>query len=126
MVGRGGAYGDIDGDGDLDVLLVPVGRRRPAAAQRPPAARWLRFELVGDASNRDAVGREVELTTGGGTSPAAGLADARLSVAVGADVTFGFAPGETPASLRVQWPSGAVQTPAGLALNQVTTITEVP
>ena len=24
MVGRGGAYGDIDGDGDLDVLLVPV------------------------------------------------------------------------------------------------------
>ena len=41
-------------------------------------------------------------------------------------VTFGLAAGETPTSLRVQWPMGAVQTLTGLSLNQLTTITEVP
>ena len=41
-------------------------------------------------------------------------------------LTFGLAPGEAPASLRVQWPLGAVQTSTGLTPNQLTTITEVP
>ena len=41
-------------------------------------------------------------------------------------VSFSLAPGETPTSLRIQWPLGAVQTLSGLSLNQLTTITEVP
>jgi hypothetical protein len=41
-------------------------------------------------------------------------------------LTFGLADGESATSLRVQWPMGAVQTLTGPALNQLTTITEVP
>ena len=126
MVGRGGAYGDIDGDGDLDVLLVPSAGGIRLLRNDTPAARWLRFELVGVASNRDAVGTQVELTTSAGrrrrlVSPTHGYLSQSEPI-----VTFGLAPGETPTSLRVQWPMGSVQTLTGLAINQLTTITEVP
>ena len=39
-------------------------------------------------------------------------------------LTFGLAEGETPETIRVTWPRGAVQTLSGVLLGQTTTITE--
>ena len=80
-----------------------------------PNPRWLRVKLVGTASNRDAVGSAVTLTTSAGTrrrlvSRTHGYLSQSEPV-----VTFGLAAGETPTSLRVQWPMGAVQTLTGLS-----------
>jgi hypothetical protein len=68
MVGRGGAYFDMDGDGDLDVVLTANGG--PARLLRNESRlghHWLRLRLEGDGvhSNRSAIGARVILEAGG-------------------------------------------------------------
>ncbi len=64
LVGRGSSYADIDGDGDLDVLLLQTGDR-PLLLRNDQETghRWLRFLLRGDGErvNRDAIGAWVEV-----------------------------------------------------------------
>ncbi len=64
LVGRGSTYADIDGDGDLDILLLQTGDR-PLLLRNDQETghRWLRFRLRGDGErvNRDAIGSWVEV-----------------------------------------------------------------
>jgi hypothetical protein len=66
LVGRGCAYADLDGDGDLDVILV--GNGGPALVLRNDnqlGHHWIRFKLQGDGehSNRSAIGARIVLET---------------------------------------------------------------
>lgn len=64
LVGRGSSYADIDGDGDVDVLLLQTGDRALLLRNdQETGHRWLRFVLRGDGErvNRDAVGAWVEV-----------------------------------------------------------------
>lgn len=68
LVGRGCAYADLDGDGDLDLVLTANGGSpRLLRNDLPPGPRWLRLQLVGDGkrSNQDAIGAVVTLETDG-------------------------------------------------------------
>ncbi|HUU33082.1 MAG TPA: CRTAC1 family protein [Vicinamibacterales bacterium] len=125
MVGRGGAVGDIDGDGDLDVLLVPTVGPVRLLRNDISGARWARLHLVGTASSHDAVGARVEVVTAARTMRRLVSATHGYLSQSERTLTFGYAPGEAPVTVRVTWPSGAVQTRSGVPLGQTTTITEV-
>jgi hypothetical protein len=64
-VARGAAFGDLDDDGDLDVV-VSLLDGRPAVLLNESAPRpWVRFELLDGRSSRTAIGAVVEVHAGG-------------------------------------------------------------
>jgi hypothetical protein len=117
IVGRGAAYADVDGDGDLDVALTQAGG--PALLIRNDQAlehHWLRVRLVGRRSNRDAIGASIELRAGGATQRRRVMPTRSYLSQVELPVTFGLGAADHVEALRITWPDGSTQdaTPAVL------------
>ena len=111
IVGRGSSYSDIDGDGDLDVLLLQVGGR-PLLLRNDQdlGHHWLRLQLVGRSPNRAALGARVTLVAGG-LSQHRTVATSRSYLSqVERTLTFGLGDTEVIDSLKIEWPDGTVQT----------------
>lgn len=129
IVGRGSAYLDFDGDGDLDVVLTENGG--PAVLLRndqKTGHHWIRLELQGDGktSNRSAIGAEVTVEAGGKTykrtvTGARGyLSQSELTVTVGLGATA------TVDKVTVRWPGKAAgeQVWTGLKADKLHTLTQ--
>jgi hypothetical protein len=115
IVGRGAAYADIDGDGDLDILLTANGG--PARLFRNEASgrnHWLRLHLKGRTSSRDAIGARVTVRAGG-VEQHRQLFPARSYLSsVELPLTFGLGPATVAESATILWPSGRRSELTGL------------
>ncbi len=125
IVGRASTFADIDGDGDLDVLITENGG--PAHLFRNDGGsknRWLRLELVGSASNRDAIGAKVTIEAGGIVSKRQlFLAKGYLS-SVEHPLTFGIGKAEKADKVTIVWPTGATSELKDIAPGQALKILE--
>src|SRR5262249_48749237 len=124
-VGRSAAFGDIDDDGDIDIVLNhkdgPAGLLRNDTKSEN---HWIRLDLQGTRSNRDAIGTRVEVVAGnlklkrqrkGGCSMGASN-DPRLLIGVG--------PVEVVEKVTISWPSGSVTTLENVKTGQTHKVVE--
>ncbi len=108
IVGRGSTYADIDGDGDLDVLLTANGGQ-PHLFRNDGGNKngYLRLDLRGSRLNRDAQGAKVEVEAGGQTNRRQLFTTKGYLSAVEHPLTFGLGTAKMADRVTVTWPSGA-------------------
>ncbi len=124
-VGRGAAFADYDNDGRMDAFIVNLGSSAFLLHNTSPAANhWLAVRLVGHKSNRDGIGAQVSIATGGqrvqlertGGSGYLSQDDPRLHFGLGRQTKVD--------SVTVLWPSGAKQVIENPAIDRVLVVEE--
>ena len=112
-VSRGAAFGDVDNDGDTDVLVAnAAGRAELLINQVGQRRGWLGLRLVGAAAPRDAVGARVAVTGSDGvTRRRRARADGSYASAHDPRVLIGLGDEAAEAlAVRVTWPDGRTET----------------
>ena len=125
QVGRGAAYADYDGDGDLDVLVTANGGP-PRLLRNDGGARnrLLRVRTVGTTSNRDGIGARIDVTAGGRTrwqvvkTGSSYLSQSELPA------TFGLGGLTQADAVTVTWPSGRVDRLGAVPADRAITVEE--
>jgi len=124
-VGRGAAFGDVDNDGDLDVLISNSGQSRALLVnQAGQRKNWILIKLVGTRSARDAVGAEVRVVASGRTQVSQVRGGRSYLSASDLRVHFGLGDAGRVELMRIRWPSGAEETFRDVQSNQLVTVTE--
>ena len=110
IVGRGAAYGDLDADGDLDVVVaVSDGKARLFRNDQSTGHHWLRFRLQGTRCNRDAIGAVVSLSAGGTKQSKVVMPTKSYLSQSEKTLTFGLGEETMVSNVTVQWPGGESQ-----------------
>jgi hypothetical protein len=123
---RGLAYGDLDNDGRIDLVITALGG--PVRVFRNVTEthnHWILLKLVGTKSNRMGIGAQIRITTEDGRTQ---FSEATTSTGYAASsdsrVHFGLGTSTTAREIEIRWPSGTRQFLHNVPGNHVVVVTE--
>ena len=121
-VSRGLAAGDIDNDGDLDLLVTNNGQTADLLRNDSPHANSLLVRAL--AGTRDAIGARVRVTIAGRTQVREVRAGSSYLSQNDLRLHFGLGDADVVDRVEVTWPSQRVDIATGIAANQILTLRE--
>jgi enediyne biosynthesis protein E4 len=122
---RGAAFGDVDNDGDVDVLVMNM--NEPPSLLRNDSKggyNWVQVRLEGKASNRSAIGATVIVTAGGTRQARVVLSQASYYSHDDLRLHFGLGTAARADEIEIRWPSGQVQRVKNVETRKVVKIVE--
>ena len=123
IVGRGSAFADIDGDGDLDVVLTQLGGK-PLLLRNDQQLKhhWLRLKLIGKKANRDAIGAWINLKLGSQLLSRQVMPTRSYLSQSELPVTIGLGQATRYEDLEIVWPGGQKQKVTQARLDGLTVV----
>jgi hypothetical protein len=123
--GRGAALGDVDNDGDVDILVGnDAGRVRLLINNIGNRQHWVGLRVVGDAEKRDMLGARVGVTTADGRTMWRRVrSDGSYASANDPRVLVGLGAAAAPVRVQIVWPDGRSQQIANVPADAWHTVT---
>jgi hypothetical protein len=122
---RGAAFGDLDNDGRVDVVVSAIGEPPAVLYNSSDAGHWIALRLEGRASNRSGLGARIKLTGASGS-----VQHNHVTTSVGYNsssdrrVHFGLGNDAAVREIEIRWPSGTTQVLKNVAADQVLEVIE--
>ena len=124
MVSRGLASGDIDNDGDVDLLITNNGDKPNLLINEGGSGNALIVRIIGTKSNRSGIGTRLALTAAKSRQLREVQSGSSYLSQNDLRVHFGLGSAEQVDRLEIRWPGGATEILENLTANQIITVRE--
>lgn len=122
---RGTAFGDIDNDGDVDVVVNDLdGAPQLLRNDGGNKNNWIIVKTIGTKSNRNGIGAKVKVVAGDLTQLDEVRSGGSYISQNDLRLHFGLEKRTSVDLIQVRWPSGAVDTLTNVTVNKVVTVKE--